>query len=236
MDRRNIFLFLILAALCCMAREVIGGIEWPSNLSDGDKEAILTLARETGIEEPVRVCDRHCHPRIRDFLVVESAAKELGHLKSWLELTIYPEDYRPDDPEDYRPDDGSITLRAGRWATQKSKLYQREEWIIEDDGWRLCVGFSRDVPFDVPFKDAELLVLAIRHDELINRLPAQLDPLNPNPSYIFPEIDPGSITRILRSRGLRTYDVYTGIEMGEVFTIQIMNGKAELLRRSGWIE
>lgn len=228
MDRKNIFLFLILAALCCIAREVIAGIEWPGNLSDGDKEAILRLAKEIGIEDPVRVSEGQCHHGICNFLVVESAAKELDHLKSWLELKIHP--------KDLKAENGSITLRAGRWATQRSDFTRREKWIIEDDGWRLYVHLPQDPPFDVPFEDAEMIVLAIRHDELLNYLPAQSDPFNPNPSYIFPEIDPNSITFMIRSRGLRTYDVYTGTGRGEVFTIKIVNGKAELLSRSMWIE
>jgi hypothetical protein len=217
---RRILCFLILAILGCMARQVIGGIEWPSDpvrlwfashgenngagfagrirLSDGDKEAILWLAKEIGIEDPVRVSDRACRPRICDFLVVESAAKELGHLKCWLELKIHP--------EDWSADDGSITLRAGRWAAQRSELIVEERWIIEDDGWRLYVFLSPYAPFDVPFEDAELIVLAIRHDKLINR---HLDNRIPqSQSFLhISKIDPSSIAHA--PVGASTYDVYT---------------------------
>ena len=221
---RNIFLFLILTVLCCVAQEEIGEIKRPGDLSKGDKEAILKLAQEIGIEAPVRIFEGQCHPKICDFLVVESAAKELGHLKCWLELKIHT--------EDWRADEGSITLRAGRWAAQRTELRVEENWIIEDNGWRLYVHLSPDAPFDVPFEDAELIVLAIRHDELINRLPVESDPFSPN--SIFPKIDPSSITFMIRSKGLRTYDVYTGTGRGEVFTIKVVNGKAELHRRSSW--
>jgi hypothetical protein len=217
-------LIVIAKAFMCIA--CINGagnaqIEWPTTqeFSTADRDAIITLAKKMGIENPKRVFFGQTLPDLCGFVSVESAVTDAGHLRSWLELQIRRQDWE----KCYDAPPGSKTRRAGRWIARNTDLLKREEWRIEDNEWHLYLRFGPGVSFE----DAELAVLAIRHGQLINRLPTA-DNQRESDAKV-PMIDPSAISYIVaHGSDAHTYDLYTGSGSGRILTIKIVDGKVEL--------
>ena len=210
----KIFFFIMFAQNATNAQT-----EWEpiAELKAADKNSIVTLAKKMGIENPRRISFRQIMPSFCGFVCVESEATESNHLKSWLELEVYRKDWTHCMSE-HR---GSKTHRSGRWIARSSDLQKQEEWIIEDNGWKLYLPFGAGVPFE----DAEIIVLAIRHDQLINRL-----------STDTPKIDPNTISLVApRGKEPRTYEVHTGKGMGHYLIVRIADRKVELLSIGKWM-
>ena len=91
--------------------------------------------------------------------------------------------------------DGTKSKRVGRWLAYKTELDTRREWKIEEDQWVKYVAFGDGVSYD----DAELIILAIKHRQLVNQLAGNLQ---------VPTIDPDDITSIqVKANAARTFEV-----------------------------
>ena len=113
----------------------------------------------------------------------------------------------------------------GRWVASSSDLSTKTEWRIEGNQWHMYLRFEPGVPY----ADAELVVLAIRHSQLLNRLPTDNSPLKLRP-YL-PVVDPTDISFMeVCGTEPRTYNVHTGKSKAscEILTVKIKDGKVEL--------
>jgi len=201
-------------------------ITWPKDLdlTPADKQAIITLAKRMGIENPKRVSLGKGLPVACLFLHVESPVTQSGQLRTWIVLTLQREDWSRTGclliPR------GSTPLQSGRWlAGSSGSLLTLRQWSIQEDGWHV------DVQFDPPvsYKDAELIVLAIRHGRLLNRLPPSAMDAEKSICKI-PNINVDTIQRIhMDPRDPGAYWVYTRSGATNVLlTVKIVEGKVEL--------
>ncbi len=68
---------------------------------------------------------------------------------------------------------GARSKRAGRWSAYTTELEKRREWRIQADQWVKYVPFGDGVSYE----HAELIVLAIKHSQLVNWLAGNAVPL-----------------------------------------------------------
>ena len=183
-----------------------------------------------GIQNPERVYLGESLPSFCPYVTVESAYSESGHLRTYLELTLYRIDWKCVRPE------GAKSKRAGRWFANSTQFETRREWKIEEEGWVKFVPVGDGVPYE----DAELIILAIKHHQLLNRLPANTVPLQ------IPEIDPMEITSIrvptnaariyVQTNAARTYEVESSTgASGKIYDIKISDRSVELVGVRIWI-
>jgi len=154
-------------------------------------------------------------------LNVESHVLVEGKHRTWVELSVCRKDWKPS----YC---GRKSRRAeGRWEASSLDIERQEAWAIEDGDWQ----FTVPVELGVPYADVEQIVLAIRRQQLINRLPTSIGPLRLNP--VMPEIDPTEITWIRKT--VSGYEVRTGRANGIILGVRIVNGTVELFSYGTWM-
>lgn len=152
--------------------------------------------------------------------MVESTYSESGHLRTYLQLTVHRKDWK------CRPE-GTKSKRVGRWLAYSTELDTRREWKIEEDQWVKYVPFGDGVSYE----DAELIILAIKHRQLVNRLAGNVSPLQ------VPTIDPADITSIqVKANAVRTFEVASSKGgSGEIYVIRINDHNVELYEVRFWI-
>jgi hypothetical protein len=219
-------LFGCICGVTVQARQV-DTIAWDvdATITAADRDAIIALARQMGISEPRRVSFSIRLPSRCRFVRVESAVRERGNRRNWLQLRMRPREW-----SDCLGKDG-IT-KVGRWSAAQSDLGERETWRIEDGEW------ARDLYLgpDLPYPDAVTIVRAIRRRGLVNRLPSNVSfgPLKMTKSI--PEIDPDDIGAITKSQIVPgEYVVRTGSDSGYVLAVRIVDDQVELLSVERWV-
>jgi hypothetical protein len=111
-----------------------------------------------------------------------------------------------------------------------SDLTLRQAWRIQDQSWQLDVSSDSDIPY----RDAEQIVLAIRRRQLVNHLPTQIGFLRLNTAV--PEIDADEIRHISRYKSeAAVYEVRTGQAAGFVLQVRIVDDRVELQNYGTWI-
>ena len=107
------------------------------------------------------------------------------------------------------------------------------EWRIEDGQWQMYIRFEGDVPH----QDAEFVIRAIRHGQLVNCLPKTIGSIKLTWDE-HPVIDLLDIEFMERHHNdPRTYDLQTGkgAASGQIYTIKINNDKVELHLIRTWM-
>jgi hypothetical protein len=198
-------------------------IEWHDErfFTGADRKAILALAKIMGIQNPKRVHQGEYLPSLCPYVMVESTYSEAGDLRSHLQLILHRKDWKC-----MRPD-GTKSKRVERWFAYSAELNTRREWKIEEDQWVKYVPFGDGVSY----KDAELIILAIKHGQLVNRLPI----LFAAPQV--PSIDPAEITSIqVKTNATATFEVWSSKGgSGEIYVIKINDHMVELHEIQSWI-
>ncbi len=153
------------------------------------------------------------------FIRAQSPVTEAGHLRTWLELSIRRKDWTgvshclPVPP-------GSKAQHIWRWITSRNDLWRARQWRVQENGWHVDVRFDGT---DLTYPETELIVLAIRHQRLVNRLRPTMAPAPKIPVF-----DANAIYQMYFSNdsGIRMYYVCLGRVMVEV---RIVAGTVELL-------
>jgi hypothetical protein len=106
-----------------------------------------------------------------------------------------------------------------------------EAWRIADGGWFIDVRLSDGVEFDA----AQRIVLAIRHHQIVNRLPTVSIGREVHPEV--PAINLDKVWSIGRSRSYPdAYEVQTSYDgTGEVFTFRLNGGAVEIHATGRWV-
>ena len=194
-------------------------IEWHDERSfiDANRNAIPALAKVMGLLNPKRVYQGKYLPDLCPYVIAESAYSESEHLRTYLQLTVHRKDWKC-------MRDGTKSKRVGRWLAYKTELDKRREWKIEEDQWVKYVAFGDGVSYD----DAELIILAIKHHQLVNQLAGNLQ---------VPTIDPADITSMqVKANAARTFEVFSSKGgSGEIYLIRINDRNVELHEVRFWI-
>ena len=190
------------------------------NLTAADKTAIEKVAKKVGIDV-ARVRVVFPLPTGGQLLLAESRVSVEGRHRTWLELDVCRKDWEP------RHCSRKSRRSVDRWQASALDLVRREAWNIQDGNWSL------DVPVEpgLPFNDIEQIVLAIRHDRLVNRLPEYLAAIRLNTGI--PRIDPAEITGITRTSS--GYEVREGRRGGLILRVRIVDGKVEIFGYGTWL-
>ena len=195
-------------------------IEWHDERSftEADRDAIPALAKTMGLQNPKRVYQGESVPDFCPYAFVESSSSESGHLRSYLQLMLHRRDWKCDRPS------GTKRKRVGRWSAYSTELELRREWRIQEDQWVKYVPFGNGVSYE----DAELILLAIKHHQLVNRLAWSRE---------VPTINPADVTSIqLKSNTVRTFEIACSAGgSGEIYVIRINDHSVELLQVRSWI-
>lgn len=199
-------------------------IEWQDaeSFTKADRSAIPALAKVMGIQNPRRVAQGVSIPIPCPYAFVESGYFEDGHLRTYLQLALHRKDWKC-----MRGPAGEQPQRVGRWSAYATEIETRREWKIEDQGWVQFVPFEDGVPYE----DAALIVLTIKHRQLVNRLP-RADALSQLPS-----IDVGEITSIrVKANDAKAFEVWTSIGgAGDVYVVKINGSTVELHEIGVWM-
>jgi hypothetical protein len=159
---------------------------------------------------------------------VESSVSVDGNHFTWLAVTVCRKDWEPDFCS-RKP------LRSvQRWISSKISIERRNEWRIEEGDWHVDIL----VEANIPYKPVDLIVLAIRHKELINKLSTSVGPIKLNTEI--PNVDPMEILKISKIDSPdEQYEVLTHDrgEAGSGLTlrVKIVEGKVELHSWSQWM-
>lgn len=198
-------------------------VEWQDGkfFTEADRKAITTLAKIVGIQNPKRIYHGESLPSLCPYATVESTYSESGHLRTYRQLILRRKDWKCMRPERGR------SKREGRWFADTAGIETRKEWKVEEDRWVKYIAFGDGVSYE----DAELIILAIKHRQLVNRLPENIVPLQ------IPTVDPADITSIqVKTRADRTFEVWTSTGgSGENFVIRINDRSVELLEARIWM-
>ena len=198
-------------------------IEWHDrgSFTEADRNAIPALAKMMSLQNPKRVYQGQYLPDLCPYVMVESTYSESEHLRTYLQLMVHRKDWKCMRPA------GTRSKRAGRWSAYTTELEKRREWRIPEDQWVKYVPFGDGVSCE----DAELIVLAIKHRQLVNRLAENAAPLQ------LPTIDPAEITSIqVKSNAVRTFEVGCSKGgSGEIYVITINDHIVELHQVRSWI-
>jgi hypothetical protein len=196
------------------------GLVVDPRITVADRNAIIKLAKQFGIEYPQTVSLGSCVPGSCRFVSVESQITQVGYRRTWSQLLLCNRKWRKQCPGVSRR---AIVKRQGQWETSSDNLSVREEWRIEDHGWHVDLRPGTGCSYE----DVRLIVLAIRRGELINRLP-----LNDT----MPQVDPNDIASIEKPNDEpRIYKVIIGRLSGMTLTVRIVDGKVEVRSHGIWI-
>jgi hypothetical protein len=170
-----------------------------------------------GLPDPKRVYQGTYLPSLCPFVTVESAYSESDHLRTYQQLTVHRRDWK------CRPD-GTKSKRVGRWLAYSVELDTRREWKIEEDPWIKYVAFGDGVSYE----DAKLIILAIRHHQVVSRLTGNAE---------VPTIDPAEITSIrVKSGAGKTFEITSSTGgSGETYVVKVNQNLVELEEVRVWI-
>lgn len=140
-------------------------VEWPRGvrISRSEKQEILALAKVMGVADPVKVSVGAVLAFGRRSLTVDGRVYVNGPQRSWARARMFRENWRA--PADAQPPD-LRRHRVRHWIPM-GEGEQVSQWRIEDGSWFVDLLLDPDVPY----ADAQRIVLAIRHGTLVNRLP-----------------------------------------------------------------
>ena len=140
-------------------------IKWTRNLkfSDSDKRDILALAKLMGVSDPESV-----GANLRDdccrIVSVKSRIVENGPERRWMQALMIRANWR----EHGAARLGEDKLRVGQWiADGPPQVFAG--WRVRDGDWFVDVGEELNSP-SVPYRDAELIVLALHRGTIVNRI------------------------------------------------------------------
>jgi hypothetical protein len=202
--------------------------EWQGDatVTAADKNAIITLAKQLGIEHPQKISFDSFLPSLCPYVRVRSPVVEDGYHRTWRELLLRNRKW----PRCFDIPRKATVKRVGQWIASNAQLSNEEEWRVEDQGWYVDL---RPGP-DISYGDVQLIVFAVRRGQLVNRLPTSIGPILLNSEL--PDIDPNDITSIEKSNlGPRMYRVRTGKVAGLTLDIRIVGDQVELHSYSSWI-
>lgn len=195
-------------------------VKWQDEnfFTQADRKALPALANIMGIGNPKRVFHGEFIPSTCPYVMIESVFSESGHLRTYQQLMAYRNDWK----KCGKPVRGE-SKRKGRWFANSADLKTQREWKVQEDTWVKYVSFDDGVSYD----DAETIILAVKHRQLVNR----------SPENAIPVIDPMDITSIQVKGGPdRTFKVWTSVGgAGEVFVVRIDDRAVELLEVSIWM-
>jgi len=210
---------LLSISLCAALAAQDASIEWHvgSDVTPNDRKAIIELAHKAGMDRPRTVATVAAPtPGCRTVSVSSDITVDGNRVRrSGLDLIRA-------DSKNCWPQSNSAQ-RVGRWIANTERPWIDERWRIRDGDWHLDVTLDDDVPF----RDAERIVLAIRHKEVTDRLPEH----GQGTRATLPEIDADSITSIQKrsGRGRSEYWLAAGAGVrAERFSIAIVDGRVEL--------
>jgi hypothetical protein len=227
----------VLSLIFCAVLEIAGQrerkVQWHVDadlqLVESDKNAILKLVRQIGLE-PESVFVVTLLPSGDRLIYVSSPIIVEGNHRAWTELSVCRTDWNFCNNKTNRS-----LKRVGRWLASKADLERRERWRIHDGDW------SMDIPVQsgVRFADAEQIVLVIRHKQLVNRVPTVAGPPRLNVTVadinVIADINPiadvnpdeiSQITRVVSDTGV--YEVTIGVGSGVVLRVKIIGNSVEL--------
>ena len=188
-------------------------IEWRvgPDVTANDKKAIVELARSAGIDRPRRVAVSTTLAPGCKVVTVSSNVMVDGNRVTWSGLDLIRTDSKNCWPQ------RDATKRVGRWMANTSSPWIEARSRIHDGDWHVDLELDEDVPY----RDAERIVLALRHKTLVNRVPGSQRA----------DIDPDLITSIQKPTGKPEgeYTVTAGsASRGVVFSIAIVDDRVEL--------
>jgi len=197
--------------------------EWRDGkfFTESDRKEIPTLAKIMGVQNPTRVYHGEYLPSLCPYAMVESTYSESGHLRTYLQLIVHRNNWKCARRERAK------SKRVGKWFANSTDLETRREWKVEENEWVKYVPFGDGVSYE----DAELILLAIKHSQLVNRLPDNTVPLQ------IPTIDPMDITSIqVKTNASRTFEIRSSQGgSGEIYVVRINGLIVELLAIQIWI-
>lgn len=167
---RTLASLLIVESLCGLVSAQANKIEWKRSYkwSASDKKEVVALAKLMGVDDPAIVeanyRDDCCRIAWVTGRVVETGPerrwKEARMIRdTWTETEIWPNE---------KP------LRVGHWIADGSPT-TTAEWRVRDGGWFVDIGDSNlGVPPGTPYRETELIVLALRDGKFVNKAPEAL--------------------------------------------------------------
>jgi len=218
MSPRTILARLGATAIACSACTLVLAvqndvIEWRvgPDITANDKKAIVELARSAGIDRPRRVAVSTTLAPGCKVVTVSSDVMVDGNRVTWSGLDLIRTDSKNCWPQ------RDATKRVGRWMANTSSPWIEMRSRIHDGDWHIDLELDEGVPY----RDAERIVLALRHKTLVNRVPGSQRA----------DIDPALITSIQKPTGKPEgeYTVSAGSgSRGVVFSIAIVDDRVEL--------
>lgn len=220
---RTFTVSLLFLRFCCTADgQQTEAIKWDLDfdVTGADKSAIEKLAKKMGIDV-ARVSVLYVLPSGGQVLNVDSRIVVEGRYRTWVELSICRKDWKP------LHCSTKSRQSVERWQASVRDLKRREAWSIQDGDWHA------DVPVEpgIPFGDVEQIVLAIRHRQLVNRLPTSVGSIKLNTAM--PEIDAAEITCIEKDSS--GYEIRTGRASGLILRVRIVGANVEIYSYATWI-
>jgi hypothetical protein len=196
-------------------------IEWrvSSDVTPNDRKAIIELAHKAGMDRPRTVMTVAAPTAGCRTVSVSSDVAVDGNRVRRSGLDLIRADSKNCWPQ------ANSAPRVGRWIANTDRPWIDERWRVRDGDWHLDVTLDDDVPY----RDAERIVLAIRHKEVIDRLPEHAQGTRAEP-----EIDADSITSIQKrgGRGRTEYWLASGAGVRAArLSIAIVDGRVELYER-----
>jgi hypothetical protein len=221
MNRRRwlqtLYVCLVWAGLAAVIDAQARAVEWfvPTYAGPSDRQAILEIARRAGISDPRSVFVPPDGSQCGLLHVESTPAVDGNRVRSSILGVRYLR--RPGCPVHT---DGQRVIQRGNWVAVLgvANPQHRERWRIRDGSWYVDIALGPDVPYE----DAVSIVLAIRHQQLVDRRP-------PGPG-VSPEItyvDPNLIIRI-DPDGSANPDRYTVTTGGAGLVVSVQDGTVEL--------
>src|SRR5262245_52308182 len=187
-------------------------IQWRvgPDVTANDKKAIVELGRIAGLERPRTVANvATLAPGCHVVTVLSEVAVD-GNRVSWSGLDILRIDSKNCWPQ------RNAGRRVGRWLSNTATPWVEERWRIRDGDWHVDLVLD-----DVPYADAERIVLAIRRKTLVSRLT----------DAAVPDVDENTLTSIQKQAGTAkgTYSVNVGSgPKGSLLSVAVVDGRVEL--------
>jgi hypothetical protein len=200
-------------------------LDWrPDTFPAADSLAVKTVAAQAGIRAPYWLARPLSFvvgcPKLR---VVSDTIVE-GDRRFWTELWVYRAGRDTGGHRCPIHREARDTLwYAEHWLASSAGRAEESEWRIHDGPWHVDVRLDRGVTYE----DATTIVRAVRHQTLVNRIPAVL---RGSSGDTLPPLDADAIqsitTVIARNEG--TYKVTIGAWAGYVLYLSIVDGKVLL--------
>jgi hypothetical protein len=219
------------ALLVATLRAQTPGIAWrvPEELNAEDRQAILDLARRTGIRDPQSLTV----PMGSACGLVEVESRPVVGGNSVLSDILMVRRVIAPGCRQLAP--GQRFQQERNWIAPlfASNPRKRQRWRIRDGDWHVDVELEAGVPYG----DAVTVVHAIRGKQLVDRRPPSREK-----SSEIRSIDPSAIRWVRTGRNMdsrrvpipREYEVMTGETWGDWLTVRIRDGLVELHNHGQW--